>query len=124
MVIRQVDSIEKKKQKLCERLAAMHTSTQSEVPEQNTFHIQTKSTVQFSPINEDLQFPAEITYVANFNEGINFIGGKIVITPELLIFRSHSINFGELSDRIFNIKDIVGYRIRYIINCVYFFYRR
>ncbi len=55
-------------------------------------------------------FPADLEYQANFNEGLLSIGGKIIITPEQLIFKAHSINIGDLSDRIFNIKDIIGYR--------------
>lgn len=58
-------------------------------------------------INEILP---EIEYAANFNEGINSIGGKLIITSELLIFKAHKLNFGDLSERIFYIKDIVGYR--------------
>lgn len=54
-------------------------------------------------------FPQEITYSANFNEGLNSIGGKLIITPLQFIFHPHKINFGDLSDRIFNICDIVGY---------------
>lgn len=56
-------------------------------------------------------FPPEITYLANFNEvGGNSLGGKIIITPEFLVFRPHSVNFGDLSDRVFEIRNITGYR--------------
>lgn len=55
-------------------------------------------------------FPSTIEYKANFNEGLNSIGGKIIITPDLIIFRSHSLNFGDLSDRVFKIQDVLGYR--------------
>lgn len=54
-------------------------------------------------------FPKSIEYKANFNEGINSIGGKIIITPTQLIFHPHKINFGNLSDRIFEINQISGY---------------
>lgn len=37
------------------------------------------------------------------------MGGKIIITPTLLIFHPHKINFGDLSDRIFEINQISGY---------------
>ncbi len=57
-----------------------------------------------------MQFPDQITFQANFNEGILSIGGKLVITPTQLIFKAHKVNIGDLSDRIFNIKDITGYR--------------
>ena len=58
-------------------------------------------------------FPREIEYKANFSTGLYSIGGKIIITPELLIFRAHSFNplpKCVLSDRIFNIKEITGYK--------------
>lgn len=55
------------------------------------------------------KFPDKLEYKANFNEGINSIGGKIFITPTQLIFHPHSINFGDLSDRVFEISHISGY---------------
>ena len=55
-------------------------------------------------------FPDFIEYKANFNSGLNSIGGKIIITPTQLIFRAHAINLGNLNDRIFEIKDITGYK--------------
>ena len=55
-------------------------------------------------------FPDFIEYKANFNDGMNSIGGKIIITPTQLIFRAHSFNFGDLSERVFEIKDIIGYK--------------
>lgn len=54
-------------------------------------------------------FPNSIEYNANFNEGINSIGGKIIITPTQLIFHPHKLNFGDLSDRVFEIIQISGY---------------
>lgn len=54
-------------------------------------------------------FPERIEYKANFNEGINSIGGKLIITPTQLIFHPHSFNFGDLSDRVFEISQISGY---------------
>lgn len=55
------------------------------------------------------QFPSSIEYKANFNEGLNSIGGKIIITPTQLIFHPHSINFGNLQDRVYEIAQILGY---------------
>ncbi len=55
-------------------------------------------------------FPAEITFAANFNETSNSLGGKLIITPQLLVFRPHSLNIGDLSDRIFDIRNITGYK--------------
>lgn len=55
-------------------------------------------------------FPDFIEHKANFNTGFNSIGGKIIITPSQLIFRAHSFNVGNLEDRIFEIKDIIGYK--------------
>lgn len=60
-------------------------------------------------ISKDNLFPSQIEFNANFNEGINSIGGKIIITPTQLIFHAHKLNFGNLSDRIFEIRDICGY---------------
>lgn len=54
-------------------------------------------------------FPDSIEYKANFNEGLNSIGGKIVITPTQLIFKAHAFNFGDLTDRVFEISQISGY---------------
>ena len=54
-------------------------------------------------------FPESIEYKANFNDGLNSIGGKIIITPSQLIFHPHKINFGDLSDRVFEISKISGY---------------
>lgn len=54
-------------------------------------------------------FPDSIEYNANLNEGINSIVGKIIITPTQLIFHPHKINFGDISDRIFEISQISGY---------------
>ena len=51
-----------------------------------------------------------IEYEANFNEGLNSIGGKIIITATQLIFRAHDFNFGDLRDRVYEIRDIVSYK--------------
>ena len=45
-------------------------------------------------ISKDSLFPSQIEFNANFNEGINSIGGKIIITPTQLIFHAHKLNFG------------------------------
>lgn len=60
-------------------------------------------------LNTSNTFPNSIEYKANFNEGMNSIGGKIIITPTQLIFHPHKINFGDLSDRVFEISQISGY---------------
>lgn len=54
-------------------------------------------------------FPDSIEFKANFNEGLNSIGGKIVITPTQLIFKAHAFNIGDLTDRVFDISQISGY---------------
>ena len=54
-------------------------------------------------------FPESAGYKANFNEGLNSIGGKIVITPSQLIFKAHAFNFGDMTDRVFEISQISGY---------------
>ena len=65
--------------------------------------------LQQAPIMPTAQFPSSIEYKANFNEGLNSIGGKIIITPTQLIFHPHSINFGNLQDRVYEIAQILGY---------------
>lgn len=62
-----------------------------------------------SPCPPSPQWPT-LEFKANFNEGLNSIGGKIIITATQLIFKAHSINFGDLSDRVFEIRNIVGYK--------------
>ena len=54
-------------------------------------------------------FPERIEFMANFNEGLNSIGGKIIITPTQLIFHPHCVNFGDLNDCVFEICQISGY---------------
>ena len=54
-------------------------------------------------------FPDAIEFKANFNEGLNSIGEKIVITPTQLIFKAHAFNIGDLTDRVFDICQISGY---------------
>lgn len=56
------------------------------------------------------EFPNFIEHKANFNSGIISIGGKILITPTQLIFRAHSLNFGNLEDKIFEIRNFIGYK--------------
>ena len=51
-----------------------------------------------------------IEFKANFREGLNSIGGKIIITATQLIFRAHGFNMGDLRDRVFEIRDIVSYK--------------
>lgn len=60
--------------------------------------------------NQQVQPWPTIEFKANFNEGLNSIGGKIVITATQLIFRAHGFNFGDLRDRVFEIRDIVSYK--------------
>lgn len=59
--------------------------------------------------NAHTYFPA-IEIKANFNEGINSIGGKILILPDRFVFKAHSLNVGNVSDRTFLIRDITGYK--------------
>lgn len=54
-------------------------------------------------------FPNSIAYNANLNEGLNSIGGKIIITPTQIIFHPHKLNFGNLQDRVYEISQISGY---------------
>lgn len=95
----ETDSIQAKKEALKRRLQ-----------NSGNLYIPPKS-VPTSVVENDTSamFPPEVTFKANFNEGINSIGGKLIITPTQLIFKAHSLNFGDLSDRVFNITDICGY---------------
>lgn len=56
------------------------------------------------------QFPAEISFPANFNDFGNSIGGKLIITPEYLVFRPHKLNFGDKSERVFELRTVSGYK--------------
>ncbi len=69
---------------------------------------------------QNMLFPAEISFFANYHIGIISQGGKLIITPTQLIFRPHSVNLGDLSDKVFNIKDVVDYRKGFLT----FFYIR
>ena len=66
--------------------------------------------LQIVPPSQQVQSGPTIEFKANFNEGPNSIGGKIIITDTQLIFRAHSLNFGDLRDRVFEIRDIVSYK--------------
>ena len=55
-----------------------------------------------------------IEFKANFKEGLNSTGGKIIITATQLIFRAHRFNMGDLRDRVFEIRDIVSYKKRFL----------
>ena len=87
-----------------ERANDVYDSSASEV-NQHTAHTE----VNYSD-EPDGYFPSAIEYMANFNEGANAIGGKLIITPDQIIFKAHKFNFGNLSDRIFKIQDVSGYR--------------
>lgn len=54
-------------------------------------------------------FP-ELEFAANFNKGLNSQGGKLYITSTQLIFRPHSFNLGNLDEKVYEIKDITGYK--------------
>lgn len=55
-------------------------------------------------------FPPEVSYGARCNEGLTWVGGRIIINPDKFVFAPHSFNFrGNLSPREWRIKDIVGY---------------
>lgn len=66
------------------------------------------------PLGEQNQqnsiFPDEIKYRGSFLSGIiNSMGGWFTITPTQLIFRPDKFNFGNKKDRVFDIKQIIGY---------------
>lgn len=56
-------------------------------------------------------FPDLVNYKANYyiNSFINQ-GGNLNITPTQIIFRPHAFNFGSMKPKVFEIKDIVGYK--------------
>ena len=56
-----------------------------------------------------MRFPI-LTYPANFRESLfNAQGGELIINDTTILFRPHSINFGELSEKYVYIADIGGY---------------
>ena len=57
----------------------------------------------------EIVFPESIVFAANLNENFNSIGGKLIITPKQMIFKPHKVSFS-LKERVFEIKDIVGYK--------------
>lgn len=92
----EADDAETKKHEFKARLIYMSNSTASKVNEE----------IIRPPV---MKFPNSIEYKANFNEGLNAIGGKLIITPTHMIFRAHCLNFGNLNDRVFEISQISGY---------------
>lgn len=61
--------------------------------------------------NNSKQNTNNIEFQANFiNDAGVSIGGKLIITSELLIFKAHKFNLGDLSDKYFSIKNVVGYK--------------
>lgn len=55
-------------------------------------------------------FPNEVSYSASCKDGSAWVGGKLVINPDIFSFIPHSFNFsGNLSPREWNITDIVEY---------------
>lgn len=75
----------------------------------NNGNLTTQVVKELSHYVPQSNFPERIEFKANFNKGLNSLGGKIIITPTQLIFHPHKINFGDLSDRIFEISQISGY---------------
>lgn len=51
-----------------------------------------------------------LDFLATFYDGCNGLGGRLLITNEFIIFKAHKLNFGDVSDRYFYIKDIIGYK--------------
>lgn len=51
-----------------------------------------------------------IRFKANYYEGLNAIGGTLFIYDYIAVFKPHSINFGDLRERVIPISDIVGYK--------------
>lgn len=91
-----IQTLEQKKMELKTRL-------------QNNGNLSQASQYVSAKSSSSASFPPSIEFKANFNEGLNSIGGKIILTPTQLIFKAHMINFGDLSDRVFQIQDISGY---------------
>lgn len=52
-----------------------------------------------------------VSFGASIMDGVLAVGGKIIITPEHLIFHPHAFNFDNGGgDRYFPISEIVGYK--------------
>ena len=56
------------------------------------------------------QYFEDLSFAANYYEGINALGGTLYIYDDVAVFRPHGLNFGEPSDRIIPIRDISGYK--------------
>lgn len=52
----------------------------------------------------------DLSFSANYYEGINALGGTLYIYDDVAVFRPHAINFGDPTDRIIPIRDIFGYK--------------
>lgn len=56
-----------------------------------------------------MNFPV-LTYQANYREDqFNAQGGILMINDTTILFKPHSVNFGDLSEKYVNIADIGGY---------------
>lgn len=67
-------------------------------------------------------FPPEIEFKANLNKGFTSKGGKLIITPEQLIFRPHAVNIGNRDESVYEIKDITGYN-RGVLTFMHIYFR-
>lgn len=65
-------------------------------------------------------FPNQIEFRANYMKGLSSIGGKIVITPEQLIFNPHYFNLDN-RNRTYYIKNIAGYKKGFLTSMIIYF---
>ena len=56
------------------------------------------------------QFFEDLSFSANYYEGINALGGTLYIYDEVAVFKPQSFNFGDPTDRIIPIRNISGYK--------------
>lgn len=52
----------------------------------------------------------ELSFKANFFVGANAQGGNLYIYDDTFVFKPHSANFGNLSEKVIQIRDICGYK--------------
>ena len=56
-----------------------------------------------------LQFE-ELSFKANYYDGLNAKGGTLYIKEETAVFKAHKLNIGDLSEKEIPICDICGYK--------------
>lgn len=56
------------------------------------------------------QYFEDLSFKVNYQEGFNSLGGTLYIHDCVAVFRPHSFNIGDPTDRVIQICDISGYK--------------